>query len=222
MESIDTPVFDRCVIRFPYLRNWAFKSVRDTQFTNTNIITAVNKEIESSMLEWMVEDGIKLQLHRSYNFHVTRYETTIKEDTFLQICSDVPISVRKCLQLTHIFKQFLSIALYGEQYPCNIDFRISTEKNRNATSLLYRVKESCQPYIIPLIKFDMLESKLTDILVRWDSDYEQMAPICDYLIQSMHRDSFDTPNFLIIAQALDGYHKRFVNKKNGKDVRQYE
>ena len=49
-----------------------------------------------------------------------------------------------------------------------------------------------------------------------------MAPICDYLIQSIHRDSFDTPNFLIIAQALDGYHKRFVNKRDGQDVRKYE
>ena len=30
------------------------------------------------------------------------------------------------------------------------------------------------------------------------------------------------PDFLIIAQALDGYHKRFVNKKNGKDIKKYE
>ena len=30
------------------------------------------------------------------------------------------------------------------------------------------------------------------------------------------------PDFLIIAQALDGYHKRFVNKKNGKDHQKYE
>jgi hypothetical protein len=30
------------------------------------------------------------------------------------------------------------------------------------------------------------------------------------------------PDFLIIAQALDGYHKRFINKKDGRDVRKYE
>ena len=30
------------------------------------------------------------------------------------------------------------------------------------------------------------------------------------------------PDFLIIAQALDGYHKRFVNKKDGRDIQKYQ
>ena len=222
IETIDTPVFDRCIVRFPYLKNWAFKCVRCIQNTDEGITTILSKEIKSSILEWTIEDKIKLQLHRDYNYHYTRYETTIKEDTFLYICGDEPISIRKFLQLAHIFKQFLSIALYGEQHPCSIEFRVSTEVDRKSTKLLYRLRESRQPFIIPLIKFELLESKLSDILRKWYSDYEQMAPICDYLIQSIHRDSFDTPNFLIIAQALDGYHKRFVNKRNGKDVRKYE
>ena len=42
-------------------------------------------------------------------------------------------------------------------------------------------------------------------------------------ILSLKKDSaFDTPNFLFVAQALDGFYKRFVNKKDGTDTRQYK
>jgi hypothetical protein len=60
------------------------------------------------------------------------------------------------------------------------------------------------------------------MLKKWYANFDQMSPICSYLVQSIHNGVFDTPNFLIVAQALDGYHKRFVNKKDGKDVQQYE
>jgi hypothetical protein len=33
---------------------------------------------------------------------------------------------------------------------------------------------------------------------------------------------FDVPDFLTIAQALDGVFKRFVNNKDGKDTKQYK
>ena len=61
------------------------------------------------------------------------------------------------------------------------------------------------------------------MLNTWHENFEKMAPISSYLIESLQKKNrFDVPDFLIIAQALDGYHKRFVNKKNGKDTRKYE
>ena len=41
-------------------------------------------------------------------------------------------------------------------------------------------------------------------------------------MSSINYDEFDAPDFLIVAQALDGYHKRFINKKDGKDKRKYQ
>ena len=61
------------------------------------------------------------------------------------------------------------------------------------------------------------------MLSLWHDIFDKMAPISNYLIDSLQKKNrFDVPDFLIIAQALDGYHKRFVNKKNGKDIRKYE
>ena len=222
VKSIDAPIFDVCIVHFPYLRNWTFEPLRNIVSEKGFLVTKLNTKNEPQILEWNIEDNITLQLHRDYIVNNTRYETTIKEDTLLLIKSKELLSVRKFLKQIHIFKQFLSIALYGEQNPCRIEFRIASETNREATRLLYRIEDSYEPYVVPLLQYDKISNKVSDILKKWYSDYEQMSPICDYLIQSTHRGCFDAPNFLVIAQALDGYYKRFVNKKKQEYKKQIE
>ena len=74
-----------------------------------------------------------------------------------------------------------------------------------------------------LIKFGIFKEKLPKMLNTWHENFEKMAPISSYLIESLQKKNrFDVPDFLIIAQALDGYHKRFVNKKDGKDIQKYK
>lgn len=222
VESIDTPVFDRCFVRFPYLKNWACKLRIDISDQEEQILTIVKKDEDLPILETMVEDGITLMLFNTIHYHHTRYDTTIKEDTILQLRSDEPLSIRRFLKLVYIFKQFLSIALFGDQHPCDIEFRLSSEENLKNSKLLYKHEYSHEPHIIPLLKYDVISSKVSDMLKKWYANFDQMSPICSYLVQSIHNGVFDTPNFLIVAQALDGYHKRFVNKTDGKDVQQYE
>ena len=61
------------------------------------------------------------------------------------------------------------------------------------------------------------------MLITWHENYEKMSPISSYLIRSLQKkNSFDVPDFLIIAQALDGYHKRFVNSKSVINHKKYE
>ena len=222
VESIDTPIFNTCSVRFPYLRNWAFKRSRDIKCNDGCIVTNLNIKVGAPIVKVDLENGITLSIKSINNHHNTLYETIIKEDSILTNKSIEPISIRMFLKHIYIFKQFLSIALYGEQHPCNINFEINSKEEKISTKLLYKVEESHTPYIIPLLKFENISYKVTDVLKKWYCNYEQMSPICDNLIQSTHRGVFDTPNFLIIAHALDGYHKRFVNKKDGKDVRQYQ
>lgn len=222
VKSIDAPIFDVCIVHFPYLRNWTFEPLRNIVSEKGFLVTKLNTKNEPQILEWNIEDNITLQLHRDYIVNNTRYETTIKEDTLLLIKSKELLSVRKFLKQIHIFKQFLSIALYGEQNPCRIEFRVASERNREVTRLLYRIKDSYEPYVIPLLQYDKIANKVSNIMKKWYSDYEQMSPICDYLIQSTHRGCFDAPNFLVIAQALDGYYKRFVNKKKQEYKKQIE
>ena len=115
----------------------------------------------------------------------------------------------------------MSIALYGDQNPTEIKF-VNKESGHECV-LLFKNDTSVDPDVFTLIKFDLLKEKLPVMLNQWHDNFDKIAPISSYLIDSLQKKSrFDVPDFLIIAQALDGYHKRFVNKKDGKDHQKYE
>ena len=64
-----------------------------------------------------------------------------------------------------------------------------------------------------------MKEKLPKMLNAWHENFERIAPISSYLITSLQKkNSFDVPDFLIIAQALDGYCKRFGKYKKKSDL----
>ena len=115
----------------------------------------------------------------------------------------------------------MSIALYCDQSFDSIQL-LSANRAQECV-LLFKKNVSVDPAFLSLVKFDLLKGKLPSMLIKWHECFDKIAPISSYLIDSLQRKNrFDVPDFLIIAQALDGYHKRFVNKKNGKDHQKYE
>ena len=169
-----------------------------------------------------IDENTSLSLFQFYHIHTTRYDFNITQDTQLYINSKTKLSIRKYLEYISIFNDFLSIALFGKQSPSIIEFKNKKETRRVAGKLLFGVETSVKPSIKGLLDFNTHKSRLDGIIKKWVADYEQLAPICSYLIESIHPKTFDAPDFLIIAQALDGYFKRFVNKKDGKNTKQYE
>lgn len=146
---------------------------------------------------------------------------TITQTTTLEIEASEAISVRLCMKNIEEFAQFLSIALYCDQNPAEIKFE--NKENRHESVLLFKKDESVNPGVFSLIKFGILKEKLPLMLNTWHQNFEKMSPISSYLIESLQKTNrFDVPDFLIIAQALDGYHKRFVNKKDGRDIQKYK
>jgi hypothetical protein len=101
--------------------------------------------------------------------------------------------------------------LQSPQYPQEITFD---------SVLLFNIKESKKSRY-PLLPFDMFKDKLPFIYANWHNKFSYLAPICRYYFNTLSNGDFDVPDFITIAQAIDGYHKRFVNKKDGKDIRQY-
>ena len=218
VKSLDEPVYDECRIRFPYLKEWAFESILSyKEFTAT-----LNVEGNAPILRVDVDENTTLSLFQFYNIHTTRYDFNISKDTQLLIKTKTKISIREFLKHISMFTDFLSIALYGKQSPSIIEFKNGDETRRAAGRLLYATETSRDPSFRSLINFEKNKVRLPEFIRSWYANYEQMAPICNYLIDSIHTKTFDVPNFLVIAQALDGYFKRFVNKKDGKNTQQYE
>ena len=202
--------FESCIVQYPYLRNWAFLG---------------NVPNNHAIIEVSMGDGIKWVLRNKIEKQESPYDLTISRKTELVIESSRGISVYDGLRLAKEFAQFLSIALYCEQNPTSVHFVDKREPILNIQrqcSLLFERNESCNPNG-DLIKFNELNEKLPSMLQIWHKNFESLSPISGYLITSLKKNRyFGAPDFLIIAQALDGYFKRFVGKNINERIKRYE
>lgn len=219
--SLDEIRFSESIIQFPYLRNWAFHNNISFKKETSNhhyILSAENQW--KPLLEVEMDNQTKWVLRDKYIPKQTEYDLTITQVTEFFVKSH-GFSVHDCIQQIREFAQFLSIALYCDQNPTEI-ILMNKEKTRRS-QLLFKGLKSIEPQKNNLIKYDDLKEKVPSMLKIWHENYERISPISDYLINSLQEKSvFDAPDFLILAQALDGYFKRFVNKKNGNNIQKYE
>ena len=220
--SIDDRQWKKCVVRFEFLNNWLFNETRKyltpKLIDNTYHLDAAigNK----TLLEAAVEKELQWKLENNISVAEDVRGITIIKNPFLNIEASNPISLKAIFKMVNEFEQFLSIALYCEQSFNSI--RVFNAERDHECVLLIKNVISIDPIFSALVKFDLFKDELPSMLIKWHDNFDKIAPISSYLIDSLQKSRFDVPDFLIIAQALDGFHKRFVNKKDGKDVRKYE
>ena len=218
--STEDTRFKSCEVHFPYLRNWAFHNNITRSHAGTSIYFKTSFGA-NKLLEAVNDDGACWRLWQGQTIERTIHDLTIIQTTTLEIEAIKALSIRTYLKQIEEFAQFLSIALYGDQNPTEIKF--GNKESGHECVLLFKKNASVNPEIFTLIKFDLFKDKLPSMLIKWHENFDRIAPISSYLIDSLQKKSrFEVPDFLIIAQALDGYHKRFVNKKDGKDHKKYE
>lgn len=222
ITSLDTPLFNKCIVKFPYLRSWVCASrthLKDEENNDSLVIDTTN--ISTPLVSVDIEQGIHLEIREgvSKKHLPPSFYWEISQNARCVLQSVNKESTNRYRQLITEFAQFLSIALYCQQFPNEV---ILIDSNNNKVELIFPQKESTNPHRNQLIVFPDLKERVPQMLVNWHTQFQQVAPICQYLLQSLNVTTFDFPDFLIIAHALDGYHKRFVNKKNGKDIRKYE
>ena len=204
--------FDRCLVQFTYLKNWAFFCKRP------------NGEI---LVDSSIDDGVKWVLQNRVVKYENTYDLTISQKTELMIESSKGLSIIDGLKQVKEFTQFLSIALYCEQNPSTIQFIDSKKKFDKkdflVNTLLFEKNVSIDPKDSKLIRFNELYNSIPSMLSIWHKNYEALSPISGYLVASLKKNRyFGAPDFLIIAQALDGYFKRFLGKKIDERIHRYE
>ena len=186
------------------------------------IIWRLDMRKQSPIASINYEKGVEAYLWSSLSFHCSKqYIWTAEQTTTYNIEISEKGSIRQYLSLISEFSEFLSIALFAQQHPNDIRFR--SKEDGCYYQFLFKRRLSTNPRGLSLLDYKKIKGKVSDMLFVWHSNHEHVAPIANYLIRSMRYDTpFDAPDFLIIAQALDGYYKRFVNKQDGKDTKQYK
>lgn len=217
IESLDVPFFNKCTVFYPYLRNWAKgKSYSSNYDVKNNVITLGGPQ---QILNAAIDDNVSYVIYFGEDIKFEPFSVNINHISTLSIRSGKGLSINDFLGYVSEFSQFLSIVLLERQRPNKLIFYHHNDII-NRYELTFNPEDSYLSHYKPLIDFETFQSRLSSFLVSWHHNYEQLAPICKYLIDSFRsKKAFDAPDFLIIAQALDGYFKRFENKKDGIDTR---
>lgn len=222
VESLSIPVYNECVVRYPYLMNWINRHF----YTSTTKDGKAHFETQIDNLqpvcEFELEDGVTISLCPNPNCHWEGFQFNYTEDVELRIKSSTPKSIDDFQKIITKLSVFLSVALYGKQSPYSVKYGTNEDGEMVYDDALFQITKSKEPTRNTLIKFEQFKDRLGELVRKWFKDYEQIAPVSSYLISSLEKSVFDAPKFLIVAQAVDGYFKRFVNGKDGKNTKQYE
>ena len=223
--SLDYNKYSRCIVKYSHLVNWTFyetQNVINTYYHHQDNFFFLTIPFQTiNIFEAPVDKASKwiLNQNNSIGNDIRGYKIT--PSPYFEIRATEPIPLKSYIRQIKEFTQFLSIALFGIQNPESIELVV--EGDNDTRKLFFKKEESYDPGFRSVIKLKELKDKIPSMLQLWHSNFEKVAPISHYLINSLQNNNrFDVPDFLIIAQALDGYHKRFINKKDGRDVRKYE
>lgn len=234
ISSIDTKLrYNSCIVTYKYLRQWITKPKITHESDNDTCSISIDTTPMDTIVESEIENDISVGLYGEVCItHII--DSAVQADsvihaensTLLQITSGKRLSVCSFTNLINEFSIFLSIiCMCRQQHPTAIQFQ-----NRDANEcadLWFERKELLQPTLYGfLIDSTTFRQKGESILKAWHSDFARLYPIADYMIRSSCYDNvFNITKFTLVAHALDGYFKRFVNKKDksqGKNHQKYK
>jgi hypothetical protein len=187
--------------------------------TDKNIIpkyeTQIDKEYKLSFYGTAVSDSddnnLNIDLHQATTFELakTQGKATLGE----------------LFHRMHLFLHFLNLAsldsapikeivLFDDDYGDTYGDKFIVEP----ISLYYipwdKSRKKKMRDINCLFTFKQVEGVFDTLIQKWYSDSDIIAPIRNHLVNSIIRKpSFDSGDFLVVVQALEGYHRRFVNDK---------
>lgn len=214
VENFDAQAFTTAIVHYPWLRTWASYNRMDVSLEEKDI-TTIRLDFSSNVGEILNTslDDMDLTLWSVLNHHQERFDCRVEQSTTLNLISHGKSSINDFLLAISRFTHFLSIALYKKQFPSKIVLKDNDEKYE----LLFKVERSDEAKFASVIKFDKLKERIPSYLQKWYADYDKISPIASYLVNSIsHEGAFDSPDFLVVMQALEGYYKRFVHIQEGK------
>jgi hypothetical protein len=224
--------FNRIVVEISSLYDWnPQRAIKHSisGFENGNLESHFTIS-ESALWEKEVEINSSTNL-RIYNTSCleqcfNRQKTILSQTVLCEISNiDSKSDFIELLNKVNLFKQFLSLASLSSQEYLNItlydndDYHEYKEnkKHFHPTTLLYIDKtENKTSYKTSefLFTYSDIEKIYPELIKKWFEVKSEFAPIRNHLIESIKPNNvFTSLDFLIVIQALEGYHRRFISKE---------
>lgn len=238
LSNITEEIFDRIQIDLSALYEWYPSGrIRNTiKFSEDDIpIETIFSILDTDYWEkvFKINNEFELIIFGSgwSNINYNHSEFNLFENTLCEIRSlKSKSSFISLWNKVDIFRQFLSLASLSSVKYLHItlfdndDYQElkNDRKAFNPISLFFidkkNYKERPKKHEL-LFTYADLDNKFESIISNWYAFKNNLAPIRNHLISSIQpKDVFTSLDFLIIVQALEGFHRRFIDNKK-KDLR---
>lgn len=230
LKSMEDETFDRIRVDMTSLYNWIPAEIikHSISYLDDDKIKADFSLSQNDSWEKKVEiDELIISFLSSFQIKSrVDNEQTLIENTFLEISKkNNKSSFSELLNNVNIFKQFLSLASLSDvsyksiELYDNDDFQqLKNGKKIFHSTLIFYVDRNSIYKISNnnshLFKYKDIENQYSNIINKWFDLKNELAPIQNHLVKSIIRTgTFTSLDFLILVQALEGFHRRFINNK---------
>ena len=234
IENFKDKIFSWSNIIISELTTWCYTAALETIYgfneegkVNKISVSVNTDDIKKPISSLDINNITTLKIKKDVQFDGTKFllNPSFKQSTFLQIEKKNKSSISDFLSDIYLFEDFLSLAslstinvagifLYDETNYQELD---NKEKIFHPIELLYvqRGVETVKTKECDfLISYSQIQDIFSKIIKKWYSDTSEIKPIRAHLIKSVkNKNIFDSTDFLIVIQAIEGYCIRFRKEK---------
>ena len=220
-------IFDNITVKIPYLTKWVnhydIKYAVPFKDNRANGFSLSFDRDNSNLISVQLDDEYELELEFTCSPPGTHYEEQliIRQAYQLNIISKNLRSFWSLLSQTGKFKMFLTLGTLNTVGYQSISFHSphkfqelnNGERIFHPINLYFNQIEEWRPNVSArefLFTHDLINQSFDAVIKKWFSFDVLMAPILKHLIESIkEKNIFNTGDFLIVIQALEGYATRF-------------
>jgi len=233
LTNIDDLIFNKIEFRIESLTSWMnyFPVQLSNPCIDGKLTTDFNLSYSASSEEKVYElgNGFELSInHRAYSSEIHEEEVIIKQYHIASIKSKENKSFTELLKKAYRFKFFLNMATVKQNIFFTLNLNINElsdgTKTPKTIELFFNQKSQTTNYQITndnkkyLFEYYDVEDVFPKLIKKWFSFDKEMIPIIHHLVNSLEqKNTFNSTDFLIIVQALEGYHQRFFDEEPCKN-----
>ncbi|WP_313581283.1 HEPN domain-containing protein [Chishuiella sp.] len=235
IDNIDDKRFKSSKILMPLLTTWCYPGAikKSIQFNKKNVgIKKINvsidyEENDKPITSVILNDNTILEIKKNVDYNESHYseKKILEQYTYFKINKKNEVSFKDFIHDIFEFENFISLATLTTVKASNIILidesqyqMIKSNKIFHPIKLYYKSEEkinnntSKNDYF--LFNYSQINTDFPRIIQKWYSDNFNIIPIKKHLIKSISfTNTFDSLDFLIIVQALEGFHTRFRIQK---------
>lgn len=240
MSDIKEKTFNRVDVKSPLLNEWLYPcSIKQTVTSDDKgIVNGASYSVSNAQnglrCEVTIDDNTKLNLRCGFSLNESDYLMNVELSQYTNFEIEqlnYKTDFFELLNKVNLFNQFISLAslssskiiditLYDND---NYQSLKSGKKHLRAVKLYYIDSKSTYSEIKKntnfLFTYYQIELIFPNIIRKWYDVKNNVAPIRTHLLNSIKDQiRFDSLDFLIVAQSLEGYHLRFEPKLKKKNV----